>query len=273
MAQRLPDLIPSMLPYWVPRGARDAFSSIFRAVAPRFIAGKKAIEGASPLLYHVENVRVDFIRDDPGIPTGFWRSVSHSSNAFVVECFMDEIAASSGRDPIELREALLKEKAPLLSVLNAVKEKSNWGRPMSKGISQGVAVHDFHDTALAMVAEVSVDENDSITVDRMVCAVDCGIVVNPGIVEAQVQGGIAFGLTAALKSSVTIKNGRVEQSNFDDFPLIRMDEMPKCDVYIMPSTRPPSGIGEAAVPLVAPAVANAVFSETGKRVRTLPISV
>ena len=150
-------------------------------------------------------------------------------------------------------------------------DSAGWGRPSPEGNSRGLSVHDFHGTAVATVAQVSVEHDGKVKVHRVVCAVDCGIVINPGIVEAQVAGGIAFGLTAALKSEVTIRNGRVEQTNLDSFPLLRMDEMPKVKVIIVPSSRPPSGIGEVSVPGIAPAVTNAIFAHSGRRVRRLPL--
>jgi isoquinoline 1-oxidoreductase beta subunit len=156
-------------------------------------------------------------------------------------------------------------------VLDLAADKAGWGQSLPKGIHHGIAVHDYQDTAVAQVAEVSVDPKGKLKVYRVVCAVDCGIVMNPKIVEAQMESAIAFGLTATLKSAVTIRKGRIEQSNFDDFPLLRMDEMPKVEVHIVPSTNPPSGIGETGVPSIAPAIANAVFAATGKRVRKLPI--
>ncbi len=205
------------------------------------------------------------------IPTGFWRSVGHSQNAFVVECFIDEIAAAAGKDPLDLRRELLQKAPRLRAVLELAAQKAGWGSPAGKGLYRGLAVHDYKDTAVAQVAEVSVDSKGKVEVHRVVCAVDCGMVVNPKIVEAQMESAIAFGLTATLKSAVTIRKGRVEQSNFHDFPLLRMDEMPKVDVHIVSSMKAPSGIGETGVPPIAPAVANAVFAATGKRIRKLPI--
>jgi CO/xanthine dehydrogenase Mo-binding subunit len=156
-------------------------------------------------------------------------------------------------------------------VLTLAAEKAGWGKTSIRGVSQGLACLDMHETLLSCVAEVFIDKGNRIKVSRIVTAVDCGTVINPSLVKAQIEGATAFGLTAALKSSVTIKNGRVEQSNLHDFPLLRMDEMPQVEVHILPSTRPPTGVGEMGVPLVAPAVANALFAATGKRIRRLPI--
>jgi isoquinoline 1-oxidoreductase subunit beta len=271
MAVMLPLIFPSMIPYAVPRLVRNVISSAFKTMAPTMIAGKKIIEGAELPSYAIDNVKVEHLQDDPGIPTGFWRSVAFSSNAFVVECFIDEIAAATGKDPSSLRHELLKDNPPFQRVLSLAAEKAGWGAGPSRGLSQGVACLNMHNTLLAYVAEVSVEKENRIKVHRIVTAIDCGIVINPNIVKAQIEGAIAFGLTAAMKGAVTIKKGRVEQSNLHDFPLLRMDEMPKVEVYIADSTRSPTGVGEMGVPLVAPAVANALFAATGKRIRRLPI--
>ena len=271
MDRLIPQFIPSMLPPWVPMPFKDLSAWLAGAFVPRFKTDEKATEGADTMPYAVQNVRVDYIKDEPGIPTGFWRSVGHSQNAFVVESFIDEIAAATGKDPFDLRRELLRRAPHLRAVLELAAQKAGWGKPKPQGIHRGIAVHDYQGTAVAQVAEISVNPKGKVEVHRVVCAVDCGIVVNPKIVEAQMESAIAFGLTATLKSAVTIQKGRVEQSNFDDFPLLRMDEMPKVEVHIVPSTSPPSGIGETGVPPIAPAVANAVFAATGKRVRKLPI--
>lgn len=223
------------------------------------------------MAYAIDHIRVEYIKDDPGIPTGAWRSVSNSRHAFVVESFMDEIAAAAGKEPFQLRYDLLKNARKRRNVLKLAATKAGWGTRLPDGVHRGIAVHDFHGTPAAMVAEVSIDKRGHVKVHRVVCAVDCGTVVNPKIVEAQMAGGIAFGLTAALKGSVRIRNGRVEQSNFHDFPLLTTEEMPTVEVHIVPSSDPPTGIGEVGVPPIAPAVANAVYAATGKRVRKLPI--
>ncbi|MBU2551437.1 MAG: xanthine dehydrogenase family protein molybdopterin-binding subunit [Proteobacteria bacterium] len=272
MVSMLPKLLPGMMTYALPRGVRNLVSSVAGNLVPRFIAGKQAAEGAAPLPYDLEHVRVDFIQDDPGVPTGFWRSVAHSQNAFLVESFMNEIAAAGGRDPVDLRLELLEGNPSMRRVLELAVEKSGWGRPPAPGLHRGVAVHEFHHTLLACVAEVSVSPAGNVRVHRVVCALDCGVAVNPKNIAAQIRGGMAFGLTATIKGSITLDQGRVRQGNFDDFPILRMDEMPRVEVHILPSSRPPTGIGEAAVPLIAPAVCQAVFVATGVRVRDLPIS-
>lgn len=271
MVHALPDMIPSMIPYWVPRGARNLATSVFRAIAPRVIPGKKIIEGAGPLPYAIDNVQVNYIYADPGIPTGFWRSVAYSQNTFIVESFLDEIAKMSDWDPFELRDRLLVNSPLLRNILRLAAEKIQWGKKPTNDLSRGIAALNFHDTMLGMIAEVCITKLGKVKVKRIVCAVDCGVVINPKIVAAQIESGIAFGLTAAIKGHITINKGQIEQTNFDDFPLLSMDEMPRIEVYIAPSSRPPTGIGETAVPIVAPAVANAVFAATGKRIRKLPI--
>ena len=271
MARLLPKLIPSMLPYFLPRPLRNLAGAGADLLLPGLVAGQKAIEGAAPLPYAIPWVRVEFKNDDPGIPTGFWRSVAHSQNAFVVECFLDELAVAAGKDPVAYRLELLKGNPALARVLKLAAEKSGWAGPLPTGRFRGVAAHDFHHTLLAFVAEVSVSPHGNVKVHRVICAIDCGLPVNPANIEAQMQSGMVFGLTATLKSRVTIKKGRVQQGNFDDFPLLTMDEMPKMETHLAPSTRPPTGVGEAAVPMIAPAVCNAVYAASGVRIRKLPI--
>ncbi len=272
MAHQLPGMIAGMLPYGVPRAVRTAAAGLAGVVLPRVVPGKKACEGAAPLPYAVANVAVEYIHEDPGLPLGFWRSVAFSQNVFFVESFMDEIASATNRDPMTLRLALLEHKPRLEQVIRLAGAKAPWGAARS-GRHQGLAAYDFHGTSLAMIAEVSARPDGCIQVQRIVCALDCGTVINPRIVTSQIEGGIAFGLTAALKGEITFTEGRVDQGNFDDFPLLRIDEMPEVEVHTAPSSEPPTGIGESAVPLVAPAVANAVFRATGRRVRELPMRI
>jgi CO/xanthine dehydrogenase Mo-binding subunit len=271
MAHQLPHLIPTSLPYGIPRALRNTAGALASLILPRIVPGKKAVEGAAPLSYALANVAVEYVHDDPGIPLGFWRSVAFSQNVFFVESFMDEIAAAAGRDPLALRLSLLHPAPRLKDVLELAAEKANWGQPPRDNWYRGLAAYDFHGTHLAAVAEISVGKNDRIRVHRVVCAVNCGVVVNPKLVAAQITGGIAFGLTAALKSRITVTKGRVDQGNFDDFPLLRMHEMPEVEVHIVPSADSPTGIGESAVPIIAPAVANAFFAATGRRMRRLPL--
>jgi CO/xanthine dehydrogenase Mo-binding subunit len=271
IAHGMPKLIPSMLPYWLPRMARNVASSVAGQIVPIGVPGKFAKEGAGPLPYPaIAHVRVNHVNANPGVPVGFWRSVAFSKNTFVVESFVDEIAAKTGRDPLALRYRLAAGNSRLQHVLQLAAEKADWGRP-ADGVFQGMAAVNFQETLLCAVAEVSVSAAGAVQVHRVVCVVDCGVVVNPKLVTAQIEGGIAFGLTATLKSRITIKDSRVEQSNFHDFPLLRMDEMPAVTVHLVASDRPPTGIGESAVPMTAPAVTNAVFAATGKRIRSIPI--
>lgn len=271
MTYQLKYILPSKIPGWLPRPVRNIGISLAKRLVPGLIAGKKIIEGAAPLPYDIENIKVDFLRDDPGIPLGFWRSVAYSSNTFVVESFIDEIAYKNKIDPYEFRVRLLSKNRRLQAVLKLAAKKADWEKK-NENRFQGIAAMNFHDTLLCFVAQVSIDKHQTIKVHKMVCAVDCGIVIHPKTVEAQMQSAIAFGLTATLKNSVTIKNNQAEQTNMDDFPILRMNEMPEVSVHTIKSDQPPTGIGEAGVPLVAPAVANAVFSATGRRVRHLPIT-
>jgi isoquinoline 1-oxidoreductase subunit beta len=265
------EAVAAVLPNWLPKSLRSFLAKPGKLFIKNFVTPKLAGEGAADIAYTIENVRVEYVRDDPGIPVGLWRAVDFSTNTFAVESFIDEIAATSGHDPLDLRLELLRKSPRLSSALTMAADAAGWGTASTEGISRGVSVHDFHGTAVATVAEVSLETGGRLKVHRVVCAVDCGIVINPGIVEAQIAGGIAFGLTAALKSKVTIRNGRVEQTDFDSFPLLRMGEMPEVKVIIVPSSRPPSGIGEVSVPGIAPAVTNAIFSGTGTRIRRLPL--
>lgn len=270
--QALPKVISGMMPDAIPRFIKNAATSVAESLMPRFISGKKAIVGAGPLPYAFTNMRVEFIHDDPGIPICWWRSVAPSSNCFAVECFIDEMAHAVGQDPFEFRCDFLSGSPRLLRVLKFAAQKACWNEKPPKNIHRGIACHNFQETMMALVAEISVNSRGELRVHRVVCALDCGVVVNPKIVKAQVQSAVVFGLTATIKSSITIKNGRAEQENFDSFPVLRMDETPEVITHLLPSTRPPTGIGETAVPVIGPAVANAVFSATGKRIRKLPIT-
>ena len=253
---------------------RSVSSSIMSRAFPQFVRegrDESAFEGAELLEYAVPNVRAEWVRDEPGVPVGFWRSVGSSHTAFVKESFLDEIAAASRTDPLELRRRLLAGKTRWLGVLNAAAERAGWGSPLPAGRARGIAVHESFASWAAQVAEVSLNADGTPRVHRIVCAIDCGQTVNPLTIEAQVQSAIVYGLSAALHNAITIDRGRVVQSNFHDYPALRMNEMPRVDVVIIPSTEAPGGVGEPATPPVAPAVCNALFALTGRRVRRLPI--
>lgn len=230
-----------------------------------------SVEGAADLLYGIPNLQVDLHSPKIGVPVQWWRSVGHSHTGFSVESFFDEVAHAGGKDPYELRRALLAGQPRMSAVLNLVAEKAGWGKPLPPGRGRGIATHFSFDSYVAQVIEASVEKDGTVRVHRVVCAVDCGRTVNPDIVKAQMEGGIIFGLTAALKTEITLENGRVQQHNFYDYPMLRMFESPEIEVHIVPSELSPTGVGEPSVPPVAPALANAIFAATGKRVRRLPI--
>ena len=230
-----------------------------------------SVEGAADLLYGIPNLQVDLHSPVIGVPVQWWRSVGHSHTGFSVEAFLDEVAHAGGKDPLELRRKLLSKEPRMLATLNLVAEKSGWGQPLAKGVGRGIATHFSFDSYVAQVVEASVEKNGNVKVHRVFCAVDCGRAINPGIVKAQMEGGIIFGLTAALKTEITLENGVVQQKNFHDYQMLRMFESPAIEVYIVPSDAPPTGVGEPGVPPVAPALSNAIFAVTGKRLRRLPI--
>jgi isoquinoline 1-oxidoreductase beta subunit len=237
-----------------------------------------SVEGASSLPYAIPNLLVDLHSPKIGVPVQWWRSVGSTHTAFSTETFVDELAAAAGKDPVAFRKALLASKPRHLGVLQLAAEKSGWGSPLAQGKSgekrgRGVAVHESFNTFVAQVAEVTVASDGKFSVDRVVCAVDCGVAVNPDVVRAQMEGGIGFGLAAALHSAITLKDGVVEQSNFHEYLPLRINEMPKVEVYIMTSTENPTGVGEPGTPVIAPAVANAIAAATGKRLRSLPLAI
>jgi isoquinoline 1-oxidoreductase beta subunit len=231
-----------------------------------------AVALAAELPYAIDNISVDYSMAETPVPVGIWRAVGGSQNAWITECFFDELAALGGQDPLDLRRRLLAGEARQLGVLNLAAEQAGWGSPLDAERARGIAIAAAYGSYVAQVAEVSVT-NGQVKVHRVVCAVDCGRVINPDTVVAQMESGIVYGLTATLKGVITIAGGRVEQGNFDDFPLLRMSETPAIDVHIVPSDEPPGGVGEAGLPPIAPAVCNAVFAVTGQPVRSLPIRV
>jgi isoquinoline 1-oxidoreductase beta subunit len=230
-----------------------------------------SVEGAADIPYEIPNILVDLHSTKIGVPVQWWRSVGHSHTAFVVESFIDELAHASGKDPFEFRRSLLGKHPRHKAVLELAAQKANWDKPPEKGIGRGIALHESFGSIVAQVAEVSVNPAGRVRVHRVVCVIDCGMVVNPEIVRTQMESGIVFGLSAVLHGAITFKNGRVEQSNFNDYQILRMYEMPAVEVFITPSEEALGGVGEPGVPPIAPAVGNAVFSATGKRIRRLPI--
>jgi len=235
------------------------------------VAGPKNALGGVNIPYAIPNLRLETIEEDPGVPVGPWRSVGASQNAFPVECFIDELAHAAGQDPLAYRLQLLKDFSPRhYAALKLAAEKAGWGGKLPAGHGRGLAVYDAYAGWAAHVAEVSVTGN-VIRVHRVVCAVDCGLAVNPDGVRAQTESAVVFGLTAALMGEITLKDGRVVQGNFDSYPLLRIGEIPRIEVHLVKNAEPPGGVGEPGVPPIAPAVANAVFAATGKRLRRLPL--
>jgi isoquinoline 1-oxidoreductase beta subunit len=230
-----------------------------------------ATEGAATLPYDIPNLSVDVHYAKTGVPVLWWRSVGHTHTGVATEVFIDEIAKAVGKDPVEFRRSLLAKHPRHLGALNLAAEKAGWGTPLAAGRFRGVAVHESFNSFVAEVAEITVKPDKSFTVDRVVCAVDCGIAVNPDVIAAQMEGGIGYGLSAVLHEQITLTRGAVDQSNFTDYTILRAGEMPKVEVYIVPSTEKPTGVGEPGVPPIGPAVANAIFAATGKPVRKLPI--
>jgi isoquinoline 1-oxidoreductase subunit beta len=229
-----------------------------------------SVEGAANLVYEVPNAAVDLHSPRSPVPVLWWRSVGHTHTGFVVESFIDELAHAAGQDSYAYRRELLAGKARHLGVLELAAQKAGWGTPLPAGRARGIAVHASFGSFCAQVGEVSIQDR-AITVHRVVCAVDCGRAINPETIRAQMEGGIVFGLSAALYGQVTMKRGRVQQSNFHDYPVLRLNSMPVVEVHIVPSTEPPSGIGEPGTPLMAAVLGNALFTLTGQRVRSLPL--
>ncbi len=249
-------------------------SVIARWVPPAFNNGldSDTIEGAIDLVYALPNLHVEYLRlEPPGIPTSFWRSVGPSHNVFVTESFIDELAAAAKQDPVAYRRALLDKSPRAKAVLELAAQKAGWGKPLPKAVGRGVSLQFVFATYLALVAEVEVSKDGAVRVRRVVCAVDCGTVVNPDTVRAQIQSAVIFGITAALHGEITLKGGRVEQSNFHDYQVLRMNEAPVIEVHIVKSVEPPGGMGEAGTSAITPAVTNAIYAATGKRGRKLPV--
>ena len=246
-----------------------------RVVCPSFGGLRNGVDGTSvqgivDFEYTIPNFHVDYHPPDVDIPVTYWRSVGFSQNCFFSESFLDELAHETGKDPLEFRRKLLSKSPRLLAVLELAAQKGDWGKPLPAGHGRGISVVNNIGSYNAQVAEVSVDKG-KLRVHRVVCAVDCGHVVNPAGVVQQIQSGIVYGLSASMKGSITIERGRVVQGNFNHYDVLRINEMPVVEVYIVPSQAAPGGIGEASTPSIIPAVTNAIFAATGKRIRTLPI--
>jgi isoquinoline 1-oxidoreductase subunit beta len=249
----------SVIARWLPPGFKDGLDP-------------DSTEGAINLVYDFPNLHVEYSRVEPkGIATGFWRSVGPSHNVFVTESFVDELAVAAKQDAVAYRRALLGKNPRAKAVLDLAAEKAGWGQPLPKGHGRGVSLQFVFGSYLAQVAEVEVSKDGNVRVRRVVCAMDCGTVVNPNTVEAQLMSGITFGATAALYGEITLKNGRVEQTNFDTYQMIRMNEAPAIEVHVVKSSEPPGGMGETGTSGVVPAIANAIFAATGKRLRKMPV--
>jgi isoquinoline 1-oxidoreductase beta subunit len=231
-----------------------------------------SVEGVadSPYIKAIADHHVSLHTVKSSIPVLWWRSVGHSHSAFAMESLIDELAHAAGKDPLEYRRVLLKDHPRHLAALNLAAEKANWGKALPKGVFRGIAVHESFGSYVAQVAEVSVNKG-AVKVHRVVCAIDCGLSVNPDSLVAQMESSVSYGLGAAMQSEITFKDGMVQQSNFNDYKVMRMADMPKVEVHIVPSTEKMGGVGEPAVPPIAPAVTNAIFAATGKRIRSLPI--
>jgi len=250
---------PSVIARWLPPGFKDGLDP-------------DSTEGAIDLVYDLPNLHVEYVRvEPPGIPTAFWRSVGPSHNVFVTESFIDELAAAAKQDPVAYRLALLDKTPRAKAVLSLAAEKAGWGQPLPPRAGRGVSLQFVFATYMAHVAEVEVAKDGTVRVRRVVCALDCGTVVNPDTVRAQIQSAVVFGITAALFGEITLKDGRVEQANFDSYQILRMNEAPEVEVHIVQNFEPPGGMGEAGTSAIVPAVFNAIFAATGKRLRKPPV--
>jgi len=255
--------------------AKIAVGSIQRSVGMNKVESgiePQAVEGIVNTNYKIPNVRVGCMLTNTHVPVGFWRSVGSSQNAFFMESYVDELAQAAGKDPYQFRRMLLAHRPDFIGVLDKIAEKGDWGKPLPAGHGRGIAIHECYSTIIGQVAEVSVSQKGEVKVHRVVAGVDCGHAVNPGIVEAQIQGGIIYGLSAVLYGDLTIKDGRVQQANFDEYEMVRLADAPKIEVYLaLSGGKKWGGIGEPGTAATAPAVANAVFAATGTRARSMPL--
>ena len=249
-------------------------SIIARWLPPAFQKGIDidAVDSAADIPYDIPNLQVEYVRDEPpAVPTGFWRGVGPNNNVFAVESFIDELAKKAGRDPLDFRRDMLAKAPRLRAALELAASKAGWGTALPARAGRGIAAQGAFGSYIATVAEVEVDNNGDVHVQRIVTAVDTGIVVNPDTVVAQLQGGLIFGLTAALYGQITIDKGRVQQSNFHDYRMLRIHEVPKIEVHLIQSGEAPGGIGETGTTAAPPALGNAIYAATGIRLRRLPI--
>ncbi|MBA4095909.1 MAG: twin-arginine translocation pathway signal protein [Rhodospirillum sp.] len=244
----------------------------FEAMAVKDGVDGTSVEGVSDTKYALENFRSEVVNAKVGVPVLWWRSVGHTHTAYVMETMIDDIARQTGKDPVELRRALLKDHPRHLATLNLAAEKAEWGKDMPQGTFRGVALHESFGTVVAEIADIKMDDKGGFKVERVVCAVDCGTAINPDQVRAQMEGGIGFGLGSVLHEELTLTKGAVDQTNYDAYLPLRIEEMPTVETYIVPSEAVPSGVGEPGVPPIGPAVANALAAATGKRVRILPFA-
>jgi isoquinoline 1-oxidoreductase beta subunit len=229
-----------------------------------------SVEGVWPTPYSIPNISVELHSPEQPIRPLWWRSVGNTHTGYVMETMLDELATLAGKDPVEFRLALLKDKPRHTAALKLAVDKAGWGKPLAAGMARGVAVHESFESVVAQVVEVSLLPNGRPRVHRVVVGVDCGTAINPDVVRAQMEGGVGFALSAAMYSELTIEHGQVQQTNFHDYRVLRIEEMPKVEVFIVPSHEGPTGVGEPGVPPLAPAVANAIYQLTGERVRRLP---
>jgi isoquinoline 1-oxidoreductase beta subunit len=230
------------------------------------------VEGSADIPYGFAQKRIEHVPSPLTIPVGYWRSVGHSYTGFFTECFMDELAAAAGSDPVAFRLQHLQGKKDFVAVLEKLEDVSNWTSPLPPGKGRGIALHESYGSIVGQVAEITLNDDKSLRVDKVFCVIDCGDVVNPDTVKAQMESGIIFGLTAALFGEITIENGRVVQENFPDYEMLRMANSPEIEVHLAPSGRPLGGVGEPGTPPIAAALVNAIFDANGERIRELPLT-
>lgn len=273
LVQTLPEWLRAILPVWLPEGLKALAGRTAGGVLRLLGDDQTSREGADDMPYQVGHVAVEYKLIDKGLPVGFWRSVGHSYTGFVVESFVDELAHAARVDPLIFRRHLLAEHPRHRGVLDLVAEKAGWNSPAPQGVFRGIAQHKSFGSFVAQIAEVSIDDEGAVKIHRIVCTIDCGRVVHPDLVAAQVESAILFGLSAALYGKITVSNGIIDQSNFHDYQVVRFNETPKIEVHMVTSEEEPSGVGEPGLPPVAPAIANAIFAASGKRLRSLPLNL